>query len=188
MDGTLLAGMVAAMGGIGVLRWSWWLGHRSRAANLGGWGLLLAGCWIGGWVAGAWGVAVVSLVAMALAAVLLGWAAATAPAARGKAADRRNKALSLAAEPPRPGGRVLTFAVVVVGGFAAALALTIGLRAGAIALGWSAANANAAALMCVPLAWSVLATVLLMTRSRRAQAIALAVCSLPLLPALITGS
>ena len=55
-------------------------------------------------------------------------------------------------------------------------------------MGWSQADANATALIAVPLIWGVLATILLMLESRRSQLILLAATSLPLVPALLAGS
>ena len=76
---------------------------------------------------------------------------------------------------------------MVVAGFAASVALAIALRAGAIGLGWSEADANAAALFVVPIAWGALATLVLMLETRRAQFVALLAASLPLAPALMAG-
>jgi hypothetical protein len=186
--GVLWPGAIAAIGGVGLLRWSWGRKQRSVPANAAGWVLLLAACTLGGLAAGAWGVTVVSLVAMALAALLLAFAAATAPASRSRPVDRRVRMLPEAGESLRLGGRLLTFALVILAGLAASLAFAIALRSAALGLGWSQANANATALIAVPLIWGVLATILLMLESRRSQLILLAATSLPLVPALLAGS
>ncbi|WP_137679623.1 hypothetical protein [Aurantiacibacter suaedae] len=187
-DGLLWCGAVAAIGGVAALRWSWSLPGRSIAANALGWGLLLASSLAGAVAAGAWGVSVVMLVAMAVAAVLLGWAAATSPQARAKASSTRVRMLPEAGEPLHLASRLLTFALVVFGGLAASIAFGIALRGGALGLGWNEANANATALIAVPLAWGVLSTIVLMLERRRSQIVALALASLPLVPALLTGS
>ena len=187
-EGLLWLGAIAAIGGGGVLRWSWARKSRSSSANSAGWSLLLAACAASAVAAGAWGVTVVSLVGMTLAAILLGWAAATSPAGRSKPADRRVRMLPEEGASLRLGGRLLTFALVVLAGLAASLALGIALRIAALGIGWSEADANATALIAVPLVWAVLATALLMLDNRRSQLILLAATSLPLVPALLAGS
>lgn len=184
----LWTGALAAVGGIGVLRWSWSRERRSPPANIAGWGLLLAAVVAGAMGAGAWGVSVVALIAMGAASLLLGWAAATAPKRRSKGSSRRVRMLPDAGEPPRIGARLITFGLVIVLGLAASIALGIGLRGMALGIGWSEADANATALVVVPVAWGVLATIMLMLETRRAQLLALAATSLPLIPALIAGS
>lgn len=171
-----------------MLRWSWSLPQRSLLANLAGWGLLTASVGLAAGFAGAWGVSVTTLVGMAGAALLLAWAAATSPRACAKTSDRRVRMLPEAGEPARIGGRVLTFALVVVAGLAASIALAIALRGAAMGLGWSEADANASALFAVPLVWGALASVLLMLATRRQQITALIVTALPLVPALLAGS
>jgi hypothetical protein len=79
-------------------------------------------------------------------------------------------------------------AAAVLLGWAASIALAIGLRWLALAIGWSEANANSLALFAVPLAWGVLATILLMQHTRRSQIATLAIASAPLIPALLAGS
>lgn len=188
MDAGLGLAALGSLGGVAVLRWSWSLARRSTLANLAGWGLLAASLGLAAGIAGAWGVSVVALVGMTGAAALLGWAAATSPKGRAKASDRRVRMLPEAGEPARPGGRVLTFAMVVLAGLAASIALAIALRGAALGVGWSEADANASALFAVPLAWGVLASVLLLLDSRRQQVTALIVTALPLVPALLAGS
>ncbi|RIV92749.1 hypothetical protein D2V17_01175 [Aurantiacibacter xanthus] len=184
----LWSGAIAALCGVAMLRWSWSLARRSAAANAIGWGLLLGGCIAGGASAGAWGVSVVALLAMAAAAVVLGWAAAISPAGREKGSARRVRMLPESGEPLRLGSRLLTFALVVFGGLAASIAFGIALRSAGLGIGWNEANANATALIAIPLAWSILLTILLMIEGRRSQVLALAITSLPLLPALLAGS
>ena len=109
-------------------------------------------------------------------------------AGRSKPADRRVRMLPEEGESLRLGGRLLTFALVVLAGLAASLALGIALRIAALGIGWSEADANATALIAVPLVWGVLATALLMLDNRRSQLVLLAATSLPLVPALLAGS
>ncbi|MWV26383.1 hypothetical protein [Aurantiacibacter rhizosphaerae] len=189
VDGLLFTAMAAAAAGIGLLRWSWSLDRRSAIANLAAWAMLLTACIIGGAAAGAWGIAAVSLVAMGVAGVLLGWAAATSPAGPTKSKDRaENRRAHILPESGGPlgmGRRIVTFVLVVLAGFAASIALAIALRAIATAIDWAEADANAVALLAVPVVWGILATVLLMLGTRRQQIIALLAASLPLVPALL---
>lgn len=187
-DMLLWLSALAAISGVAVLREAWALDKRSLGANSAGWALLAAAAGFGGTAAGAWGVAVASLVAMTAAAILLGWAALKAPAGRERASNRRVKMLPEAGEPLRLGRRLATFALVGIAGFAASIALAIGLRWLALAIGWSEANANSLALFAVPLAWGILATILLMQQTRKSQVATLAIASIPLIPALLSGS
>lgn len=187
MDELLLA-CLAGAGGVALLRWSWSRKRRLWPVNAAGWGLLLAGSVLGWMAAGAWGLAVASLVAMTLATALLAWAAITAPAGKARSSQTRVRMLPDSGEPLRLGGRVVTFLLVVVGGLAASIALGIALQIAALGLGWQEADATATALIGVPLIWGVLATVLLMLEKRRGQMIALLVTSLPFIPALLAGS
>lgn len=186
-DLMLWTGMAAAALGVGVLRWSWSLKGRSTIANVVGWGALVTGCCLGGTAAGAWGVAVVSLVVMGVSLAFLAWAAAISPARPGKSSDRRVRLLPEGDGPLHITRRFATFALVILAGFVASVALAIALRTAALGLGWSEADANAAALFVVPIVWGTLATIMLMLRTRRQQFAALLVTSAPLLPALLVG-
>ncbi len=184
----ILPAALAAIAGIGVLRWSWSRKGRSLVLNLAGWGLLLLAAVLGATQAGAWGVAVASLFAMLAAALVLAVAAATAPKGRGKAPKRRVHMLPEAGEPLGIGRRLATFALVVFGGLSASIALAIALRVAALAVGWGEADANAFALVSVPVIWAVIATLLLMQERRHAQFLTLTAAAFPLLPALLAGS
>jgi len=179
---------LSGMAGVAVLRLAWHRARRSPGLNALGWTLLVLAAILGGAAQGAWGVAVASLFAMALAFLLLAFAAGSSPPGKGRASNRRVAMLPEAGEPRRIGRRVATFLIVVAGGLLASIALGVALRAGAVAAGWSEANANAAALFAVPIAWGVLAFVLLMQERRRAQLLTLLGCAVPLLPFLITGA
>ena len=187
-DDLIWPASLAALTGVGVLRFAWSRAQRSKLANAGGWGLLALATVLAAAEAGAWGVSVAWLFAMLAAAILLGWAAAFTPAGRTKAAERRVRILPEAGEPLFLGRRVLTFVLVMGGGFATSVAFAIALRGGTLAVGWAEADANAAALLAVPIVWGVLATIVLMQHTRRAQFLTLALATLPLFPALLAGS
>ena len=180
----------AALGtaGVAALRLAWAQERGSPLLNTVGW-LLLAGDVVAGGVgAGAWGVAVASLFPMGFALVLLAAAAASSPAGRTNASNRRVNMLPEAGEPKRIGRRLGTFLIVVVAGLAASIALAIAIRAAGSAIGWSEANALAAAFFAVPIVWGILAAVLLMQASRRAQGLTLLAAAAPVLPFLLTGA
>jgi len=187
-DGLLWSAALAALGGIVLLRWSWSLKQRSAALNLAGWGLLAVAAVLAGMHSGAWGISVAALAAMGGALVVLALAAATSPPGRERVSERRARILPDPGEPLRLGSRALTLAEVMIGGLAASVALAIAFRALAVSIGWSEADANAAALFIVPLAWGILACVLLMQDRHRTRCITLGVAIVPLLPALLAGS
>lgn len=182
--------IAAALGvaGVAALRFAWSLPRRSAAWNGTGWGLLALSAVGAGAAEGAWGIAVAALLAMAAAAVLLAIAAIRSPHRHASASNRRVGLLPEGAEPRRIGRRFGTFALVILAGFAAAVALAMGVRGLGGLLGWSEANANALALFATPIAWAVLATVLLMQTRRRSQIATLALCYLPVLPVLLSGA
>jgi hypothetical protein len=182
--------LAAALGvaGVGVLRFAWSLPRRSAGWNAAGWGLLLASA-VGAVLAeGAWGVSIVAMLAMGAATAALAVAGARSPRGRAAASNRRVGMLPEGREPRRIGRRLGTFALVIVGGLAVAVALALGVRGLGGALGWHEANSNALALFTVPLAWAIVSTVLLMQTSRRKQFVTLALCGLPLVPVLLTGA
>lgn len=181
--------LAAAFGvaGIGVLRFAWSLPRRSTAWNAAGWGLLLASTVGAAAAEGAWGVAMAAMLTMAAALIALAVAGARSPQGREKASNRRVGMLPEGSEPRRIGRRFGTFALVVVAGAAVSIGLAVSLRGLGGLLGWQPANANALALFAAPLAWAVLCTVLLMQTRRRSQVLTLALCSLPLVPVLLTG-
>ena len=180
----------AALGTAGVasLRLAWAQERRSPLLNTVGWLLLAGGAVTGGAGAGAWGAAVASLFPMGFALVLLAIAAARSPAGRAKASNRRVNMLPEAGEPKRLGRRLGTFLIVAVAGLAASIAFAIAIRAAGSAIGWSEANALAAAFFAVPIVWGILAAVLLMQASRRAQGLTLLATAAPVLPYLLTGA
>ncbi|QZH73968.1 MAG: hypothetical protein JY451_09345 [Erythrobacter sp.] len=189
MGGLLWPAALAALAGITVLRWSWARKQRSAAANLAGWMLLGVAVVLAGAEAGAWGISVVSLIAMGAASLMLVHSALLSPQrVVAKRASQRVGMLPEPGEDKRLGARLATFLIVVLGGFVASLALGIGLRAVAMLLGMGEPDANATALFVVPIAWGVLATVLLMQTKRRAQITTIAIAGLLIVPAMLAGS
>ena len=189
MEGGLvwLAAAVALVG-VALLRWSWSRKRRSAALNAAGWAAFALAMVVAGMEAGAWGVSVASMAAMGGALLLLATAAATSPPGRERITERRARILPDAGEPLHLGRRVLTFAEVVIGGLAASIALGVTLQISTRLIGWSEANANAAALLVVPLVWGILACALLMQDRHRTRHITLVLAIAPLLPALLAGS
>jgi hypothetical protein len=187
-DWLLILASGSAVGGIALLRLAWSRKQRSHALNGAGWALLLLGVVTGGAAAGAWGIAVVSIFAMGAASVALAVAGVGSPPGRTKASNRRVGLLPEQGEPRRIGRRVATFLLTIVAGFAVSVCLGLAMRGLGELLGWSETNANVAALFTVPVAWSVLIFVLLMQERRRSQIATLVVCSLPVLPVLISGA
>ena len=183
-----LAGSVTAVAGVAVLRLAWARPRRSLPLNAIGW-ILLAAAMVAGWVmAGAWGVSVITLWAMGAAFVLLAVAAWQSPPARRKASRRRAGMLPEAGEPLHLGRRVATFLIVVLAAMLASLAIAIAVRWLSLLTGASEANANVLALFVVPLAWTILAFLILMTGSRKRQLAIVAISLATVLPALASGS
>lgn len=182
--------VAAALGvaGVAVLRFAWSLPRRSPAANGVGWGLLALSA-IGAWLAeGAWGATIAALCATLAAFVILAEAGIRSPAGRAKASNRRVGMLPQAGEPRQIGRRVGTFLLVIVAGFAVSVGLGLAVRGLGGLLDWSETNANVLALYSVPMAWSVLAFVLLMQNNRRNQIVTLLACCVPILPVLMSGA
>ena len=184
----MIIAILTAMTGIGTLRWSWSRQGRRTAITILAWSLLLVAVIMGAAEAGAWGVAVVSLAAMGFAMGLLAWAAMRSPTKATASTVRRITARSEPKQPLHIAARIATFLIVVIGGSAASISFAIAVRMAGAAAGWSEADANAAAFVIAPLVWGVIAAVMLIQASRRAQYFTLVVTSLPLIPALLTGS
>jgi hypothetical protein len=173
---------------VGVLRRAWSLPRRSSLWNGAGWALLLIAIVMAGQAEGTWGIAIVSMAIMTAALAALAVTGIRAEPGRAAASNRRVGLLPEGAEPRHIGRRFGTFALVMVGGLAASLCLALGIRGLGGLLGWHEANANALALFTLPVGWAILATIMLMQSRRRGQWAALALCSLPLLPVLLTGA
>lgn len=185
---TMTLGAIAAVAGILVLRLSWGRAQRSAVLNTLGWGLLAASVATGWAFAGAWGVTVASLWAIGAALVVLSIAAwgDTAKGARGS--NRRAGMLPEKGEPRRIARRITTFAIVIVGGVAAAIALGITMRGTAVLARANEADANVIAFFAVPLAWSILAVVLLLLQDRKHQLMVIAAPIVTSVPALAFGT
>jgi hypothetical protein len=187
-DDLIWLAALGAIGGVGLLRFGWGQAKRSIPLNTGGW-LLIALAAIIGWAgAGMWGASVAALAGMGAAAVLLAVAAARSPKGRAKASNRRVKLLPERGEKLRIGGRLLTFLLTAPLAMALAVGLGVALRGLAIGLGASEANANTLGLFFPPIAWGLIAFVLLIQERRRMQALVVLICALPVVPVIVGAS
>jgi hypothetical protein len=182
--------VAAALGvaGVAVLRFAWSLPERSAAWNGTGWALLGVAALLAAAAEGAWGLSVAALAAMGAAFVALAEAGLRSPQGRATASNRRVGMLPEKGEPRRIGGRVATFLLTIVAGFAVSVGLGLAVRGLGGLLEWSETNANVTALYSVPVAWSVLVFVLMMQRQRRSQVLTLLACTVPVLPVLTNGA
>jgi hypothetical protein len=174
-----------AVGSVALLRIGWARPRRSAGLNAAGWlalALATAFAWAG---AGMWGVSIATLAGMSAAAALLALAAARSPRGKASASNRRVRMLPERGERLRIGGRLLTFAIAAPLGLTLAVGLGVALRGLVMALGGSEANANALGLLLPPLAWGVIAWLLLIQQRRRAQALIVLACALPVIPLVI---
>ncbi|MFT5537735.1 MAG: putative membrane protein [Parasphingorhabdus sp.] len=183
-----LTGIASAIGAVLVLRLSWARPRRSLHLNAAGWLLLALSVALGWAFAGAWGVSITSLWAMAAAFVILAYAAWKSPPAKYKPFNRRAGMLPEAGEPLRFAGRFATFFLVVVAGMVSSIALAITTRWMSLLIGASEANANVLALFTAPLGWTILAFLILMTDSRKRQLAIIVAPIVAAIPAFITGS
>jgi hypothetical protein len=183
----LFVAALAGTAGVGLLHTAWSRKQRSQAMNLAGWSLILGAAMYGATFAGAWGIAVAALFPMAGAFVLLAIAAIRSQPSKARAARSRDNARTVERSPMRLAGRGLTFVLVAV--LAAAVGLGIATAAGGLVLlgGAGKSDAYATALFTMPLAWGVLAFLLLMQPHRRGQAKVLALASIPTWPCLAAG-
>ena len=168
------AGSAMAVLGVFSLRVSWSKPGRSRSLNTAAWSLILSGLFMGALGHGAWGLAVTVLSGMASASLLLSHSAMCAPAGKARAMNRRARILPEESAHLRIGQRLATFLLAIPGALFAALTFSLGARAVASWCGWSEADANAFALLAMPIAWSVLMVFLLMTENRRSHVLLLA--------------
>lgn len=187
-DILLAAGSAAGVLGILVLRASWGRSSRSSLRNLAGWVCLALAVIGGAGAAGAWGIAVVSLWAMTAAFACLGWAAVATPPRAARLSNRRAGMMAKGIEPLRLGGRLLTFALVAILSFASAISLALLVRWISTHAGAGQANATVLALFAAPLAWTLLAYAILMSRSRRRQFALIGVTMTAALPPIMAGA
>lgn len=186
-DTALWLAAASAIGGVALLRLGWGRAARSIGINAAGWGLIAlaaALAWAGG---GMWGASVAALAGMGAAAVLLTVAAARAPKGKAAASNRRVRMLPDRGEPLRIGGRLLTFVLTAPLAMALAVGLGVALRGLTVVLGGSEANANALGLLLPPLAWGLIAYVVLIQERRRVQALVLLACAMPVVPAIVSA-
>lgn len=189
-DAPLLIACTAAVAAVLVLRVGWARHERSIPINLIGWSLMAVAAltaWRGD---GAWGVAVATLAGMGAALALLTHAVATAPAGKTTAAasNRRAGLLPEGAEPLALGRRIATFLIVVPGALIASIALAVAARAMAMGLGAVEADGNAIAFFTAPLAWAILAFLLLLQSARPRQGLTLLIATSPVIPVLLSGA
>ena len=187
-DTLLAVACVSAACGSAALRYGWSLPRRSILWNGVGWGCYgLAG--ITGWLAsGAWGVAIAALVAMAVIVPILTHSVLTAPpASEAKPSSRRVNMLPEQGEPLRLGSRIATFLMVAVVTLLVSIGIGIAAHALLLALNVTEANASVASFFTMPLAWTILAYLLLIQDSRAAQWKILALWAAPGLVALAAG-
>ncbi|GFM31252.1 uncharacterized protein PY1_contig_16_193 [Novosphingobium sp. PY1] len=187
-DALLSLGAALAVAGVAMLRRSWSRRTRSHGLNLAAWGALALSIALGWSSAGAWGTAVEIIVAMALAFVLLGWAAWSSPPGKATASNRRVGMLPENGGALRVGRRFVTFAFVAVLALVSSLGLAVAARGLALAAGAGEVNANAISLFVTPLAWTGLAYALMMTGSRRRQLVMLAFGTVAAVPAYMIGA
>ncbi|GAY20842.1 hypothetical protein [Sphingobium fuliginis] len=152
-----------------LLRFSWGRALRSAPLNAAAWGLLAFALTMGMAGGGAWGVAMVTLAALAMAFCCLALAAATAPPGKTGASNRRAHMLPEGQEPLRIGGRMVSFLLSVPGAMLVALILGLAARGTARALGAHEADGNVLMLFLMPLLWAVMAMLILLWPQRRRQ-------------------
>jgi hypothetical protein len=166
----LIAAGAAAVAGVAVLRLAWSRPKRSAWLNGGGWGLIALAAALAGAHSGAWGISVAALCGMGAALLALTHAAAgDGASAGGKVSNRRVGMLPEGREPLRIGRRFATFLIVAPVAMIVSAGIAVPVRALALLAGAGEADANVIGLFAMPLAWTVLAHVLLMKESRAAQ-------------------
>jgi hypothetical protein len=187
-DALLIAAASSGAGGGAVLRYAWALTRRSPGWNAAGWGLFALSLVCGWTGAGAWGASIAALFGMSMALLLLGYAAATAPLpTNAKASNRRVGALPEGGEPWRLGRRIGTLLMVMVAALIVALGLALATRGLLAWAGAGEANANVASFYVMPLAWALLAFLLLMEERRARQWRLLALTAVPGVVAVAAG-
>lgn len=121
---------------------------------------------------------------MGAAGLVLAWAAATAPAGKQRASNRRVGLLPERGEALRIGGRLLTFALVAVVAGVVSVGFAVAVRGLGARAGLVPADSIALAFFSLPIVWTLLAFFLLMQQSRRRQLAVIGAASLPIIPAL----
>jgi len=171
-------GALAAAGAVCMLRLAWGRVQRSVSLNGAAWALLAFALAMGMRGAGAWGIAIVTLAALAAAFFCLTIAAVTAPPGKAHTSNRRAHMLPEGREPLRIGGRLLSFLLSVPGAMLVAMILGLAARNMAGALGAPEADGNVLMLFLMPLLWALLAMLVLLWPNRGRQLALLAVPAL----------
>jgi hypothetical protein len=143
---------LAVVTGMVLVRLGW---NRRLAMGVAGWLLTAAALVACARAAGAWGVAVVALVAMAAAFVLLIWSGWGTPV-RVRRPERDRVAAVAGQGPLLLVQRLSVFLLVVPGGGAASLLLAFGLQAAVRRAGIGEADAEACFLLLLPPIWCIL--------------------------------
>jgi hypothetical protein len=183
----MLIASLLAIAGVALLRLAWTQKRRSIPLNFAGWTGLAAAMLAGGAAEGAWGVSIAALVAMGMAFVLLCVAAFAAKNGKATASQRRAGMWPEASEPIALTRRFITFLVVAVLAGLASIAIAVAIRGFGAAGGLVPADYNVLAVSVMPIAWAILAFVLLMKPSRRTQTVILLACCVPAIPAALIG-
>ena len=151
----IAVGLFVVAGAIVLVRFGW--GGRRGAAPLG-WALAIAGLTILTLRDGAWGLAIgtAAAIAMALALVLqAGWVSPNKP----QRPAREPSSVTIPARSADLAGRLAVFLLVVPFAFVAAQWLAFGIQAIARRIGAAEADAVVLALFLQPILWGVIMTV-----------------------------
>lgn len=161
---------LCAAGGAVSLRLAWGRMYRSVPLNATGWGLFALAAILAWPAAGAWGEAISASFGMGAALLLLAHAAAVTPAVPGaKASNRRVGMLPGKGEALNLARRFVTFCIVALLAMIVSIGVAIAAKSALALAGASEANAIVAAFFVMPLAWAILAFILLMQERRARQ-------------------
>lgn len=170
--------LLAAALGVVLLRFGW--GRTGGVAVGGGWALIFAGLGMLVWGDGAWGLALGTSAAILAALGLLGQAALTTPAGRQAPVREPAPSLPLRGDGLRGiGRRVAVFLCVVPAAAATSVLIALAGQALARAAGWHPADSGVAGLVLFPVAWTILATMLLLKDGPLRMALILGLAGLP---------
>lgn len=161
------AGLIAS--GVGALRLAWGRARAGPATPIG-WAAIALGLVLLASREGAWGLAVGGLIGSAAAFALLAYAwwrdlPARAAARTGRTTLRLHEGGRL-----HLGRRFLTFLLVVFAAMGASVAAGVAAQAFGRAVGWTEADSNTLGLFVFPVAWTLLATVMMLRTSSVAMA------------------
>lgn len=159
--------LLIVVAGMLLVRAGW---SRGRALAWTGWAVILVGLTMLTLRDGAWGLAIGTVAATAVALALVAYAGWTSPA-RPRRAPREAPAVTLPHRWPDVARRLLVFVLVVPVAFVAAQWLTFGTQAIARDGGMGTSDATALALFLQPIVWGVIMTAQ-MIRPHPAQMVA----------------